>query len=72
MTIKKRMYDIKPGTGILCTGDELIVINSEYDNFHDWYEYHKAEYDAEGNEILIDKHGRVKPVELIGGEILNY
>ena len=68
MAITKKLYDLTPGT-IITRWTGIIVIKSEYDKFHGWYEAVELIVDdngdgEEGTEIFY-----VTPSDLIGGEI---
>ena len=68
MTITKRMYNIPAGTTIYRTTG-YIVITSEYDSFHGWYDYNDLECDDDGNLIEVNNGRHVTPSDLIGDEI---
>lgn len=65
MKITKRLYDIKPGTWINHKG-EFIVIVSEYNEHHGYYEYHDTEIDDDGNGVELETGGIIAPSDLIG------
>lgn len=69
MKITKKLTNITKGTWLTDRNGELIVITSDYDSYHKWYEYHETDYDEDGNVVELDRGGYVTPEDLIGGEI---
>lgn len=68
MIITKPLKNLTKGTMILHS-DGYIVLTSDYDSFHGWYEYHDTEIDDDGDIIELQTGGYVTPADLIKDEI---
>lgn len=69
MTITKENFNLKPGTYLEDTSG-IIVLVSEYDSYHKWYEYHDTEINDDGDIIELSTGGYATPADLIGCEIV--
>lgn len=69
MKITRRLYNLTKGTYLEDTAG-IIVLTSDYDECHGWYEYHDVEIDEDGGLVELETGGYVAPSDLIGYEII--
>ncbi len=69
MKITKKLYNLTKGTYLEDTAG-IIVLVSEYDPNHQWYEYHDTEINDDGDIVELTTGGYATPADLIGCEIV--
>ena len=69
MKITKKLYNLTKGTYLEDTAG-IIVLVSDYDEHHSWYEYHDVEVNEDGDLVELETGGYVAPSDLIGYETI--